>query len=88
VPTTHGPFTDFKQLIADATKRAPYVKPAFIACLEEQIFEHVDNHGSHHAEEIFDRLAKQCGLVIEYTFYHGRPLYTYQLVEQHEEALA
>lgn len=80
--TTHGPFAEFKQLMDDAKKRAPYVATAFQVCLEEQIFEHVDNHGTHHPEEIFDRLAKQCGLVIEYTFFHGRPRYTYQLVEE------
>jgi hypothetical protein len=80
--TTHGPFASFQQLIADAKKRAPYVEAAFHVCLEEQIFEHIDGTKPvHHAEEIIDRLAKQCGLVIDAKYFHGRTRFTYQLTE-------
>jgi hypothetical protein len=79
--TTHGPFATFEQMMDDAKDRAPYVEAAFHAALEEQIFHHMDYHGSHHPEEIIDRLAKQCGLVIDTKYFHGRPRYTYQLVE-------
>lgn len=79
--TTYGPFATFQSAMIDAIQRAPYVEAAFHAALEEQIYLHMDYHGRHDAEEIIDRLAKQCGLVIATQYYHGRPQYTYKLTE-------
>lgn len=82
ITTTHGPFASFEQMMNDAKERAPYVEAAFHAALEEQIYAQMDSlKPTHHPEEIIDRLAKQCGLVIAVQYFHGNRRYTYKLTE-------
>jgi hypothetical protein len=87
VSNVHGPFFKFEDAMTDAVKRAPFVEQAFIICLKEQIFAQMDgNTTSHHAEEIIDRLASQCGLVIDVRYFDDATIYSYELVDLAVEA--
>jgi hypothetical protein len=81
--TTHqvGYFHFFGDLVADLKKNVPYFATAMHVVLEEMFIENVDERLFHGFEDFINRLAKQCGIVIEMDGKLGHARYTYRMAD-------
>ena len=79
----YGPFNKFEAMMADAFKRAGYVKAAFEAVTSELVYALLDDDTEIADWAVINGMAKQCGMVISVhpDAFDGHA-WTYELTEE------